>query len=277
MKKTPFTRITILAAVSQLAKAGTRAEFDQSLMWLDLDKRIPLGDAKSVAAKWPLLAQEILRDPSREISTPDGPASIGEAAVRMAVAATNQYQATVEKDRFLRALGLDGYVITYGETHPYTPLLRAALPQELALPEIDDEVHQLLKSFGFQEAASHLDQAIDAHTRGDWAAANAQIRTYLESLFTSIAKHLRPHESEGKTFENIRQLLGEIDFFSKERNEWTSKGDGYINGLFKMLHTEGSHPGVSDEERSTFRLHLVLVTSRTFLRRVVLGKQGMPY
>lgn len=111
-------------------------------------------------------------------------------------------------------------------------------------------------------------------TRGDWAAANAQIRTYLESLFTSIAKHLRPQESEGKTFENIRQLLGEIDFFSKERNEWTPKGDGYINGLFKMLHTEGSHPGVSDEERSTFRLHLVLVTSRTFLRRVVLGKQA---
>ena len=34
----------------------------------------------------------------------------------------------------------------------------------------------------------------------------------------------------------------------------------------KMLHTHGSHPGLSDEDHSTFRLHLVLVSARTFLR-----------
>jgi hypothetical protein len=278
MRQTPFTRITIIAAVEQFASVGSRADFDKSLMRLDVDQRIPLGDARSVSAKWPLLAQEILRDPSRVISTPDGPMSIGEAAVRLAVAATQQLQATTEKDRFLRALGLDGYVVTFDENPPHRPLLRASLPAELALPAVDDEVHQLLKTFRFQVAAAHLDQAIDAHTRGDWAAANAQIRTYLESLFTDIAHQLRPQEAaEAKSFENIRQLLGEIGFFSKERNEWTPKGDGYINGLFKMLHTEGSHPGLSDEERSTFRLHVVLVTSRTFLRRLALGKQGLPH
>ena len=52
------------------------------------------------------------------------------------------------------------------------------------------------------------------------------------------------------------------------RNEWTQDGKNYINGLFKMLHTEGSHPGLSDEDHCTFRLHLVLVTTRTFLRRL---------
>jgi len=35
-----------------------------------------------------------------------------------------------------------------------------------------------------------------------------------------------------------------------------------------MLHTEGSHPGLSDDDRSTFRLHLILITARTFLRRL---------
>ena len=35
-----------------------------------------------------------------------------------------------------------------------------------------------------------------------------------------------------------------------------------------MLHTDGSHPGLSDEEHSTFRLHIVLVTAPTFLRRL---------
>ena len=35
-----------------------------------------------------------------------------------------------------------------------------------------------------------------------------------------------------------------------------------------MLHTERSHPGLSDEDHCTFRLHVVLVTARTFLRRL---------
>ena len=41
-----------------------------------------------------------------------------------------------------------------------------------------------------------------------------------------------------------------------------------VNGLFKMLHTEGSHAGLSDVEHSTFRMQLVLVTARIFLRRL---------
>lgn len=36
----------------------------------------------------------------------------------------------------------------------------------------------------------------------------------------------------------------------------------------QMLHTEGAHPGLSDEDHSTFRLHIVLVTARIFLRRL---------
>lgn len=45
----------------------------------------------------------------------------------------------------------------------------------------------------------------------------------------------------------------------------------YVNGLFKMLHTHGSHPGLSDEDHCTFRLDVVLVTTRTFLRRLRQG------
>lgn len=48
----------------------------------------------------------------------------------------------------------------------------------------------------------------------------------------------------------------------------TTDGKSFVSGLFKMLHSDGSHPGLSDEDYSTFRLHLVLVTSRTFLHRL---------
>ena len=47
-----------------------------------------------------------------------------------------------------------------------------------------------------------------------------------------------------------RALLAQIGFLSVSRNEWTGDGKNYVNGLFKMLHTEGSHPGLSDEGHS---------------------------
>jgi hypothetical protein len=147
--------------------------------------------------------------------------------------------------------------------------LRVALPEEVSLPAVDDEVHQLLKHFDFHTPLGHLEQAVEAHTRGDWAAANAQLRTFLESLFDHIARHIKgPEATKNLTSENCRALLGAVGFLATDRNEWTTDGKNYINGIFKMLHTEGSHPGLSDEDHSTFRLHVVLVTARTFLRRL---------
>lgn len=64
------------------------------------------------------------------------------------------------------------------------------------------------------------------------------------------------------------QRLAARGFLSINRNEWTSDGKHYLNGLFKMLHADGSHPGLSDEDHSTFRLHLALITGRTLLRRL---------
>ncbi|WNO54117.1 hypothetical protein [Stakelama saccharophila] len=67
-------------------------------------------------------------------------------------------------------------------------------------------------------------------------------------------------------------MLANKGFLATDRNEWTQDGKNFINGLFKMLHTDGSHPGLSDEDHSTFRLHLVIVSARTFLRRLTYGQ-----
>jgi hypothetical protein len=88
-------------------------------------------------------------------------------------------------------------------------------------------------------------------------------------LFDDIARHCGgADKTAALTSENRRQLLATLGFLAVDRNEWTQDGKNYINGLFKMLHTDGSHPGLSDEDHSTFRLHVVLVTARTFLRRL---------
>jgi hypothetical protein len=69
-------------------------------------------------------------------------------------------------------------------------------------------------------------------------------------------------------------LLAQQGFLSQARNEWRQDGKGFIQGLFKLLHTQGSHPGLSDEDDSAFRLHVVLVTARSYLRRLATAVPG---
>lgn len=268
MKAYPFTRPTIVAAIEFLGAALTQAKFDQVIVRLELDNDIALASPKSVTAKSALLAQVITRRATQIVTTVDGKMTLAEAAVRIAVEMSAPAYGNSEQASFLHGLALDGYVVSWDE-YSRAPLLRAALPEEVDLPATDDEVHQLLKHFNFIVPTGHLDQAIEAHTRGDWAAANSQTRSFLEGLLSDIALHLDPQKiSQQTSSENHRAFLAERSFLSKDRNEWTTDGKSYINGLFKMLHTDGSHPGLSDEDHSTFRLHLALITGRTFLRRL---------
>lgn len=91
------------------------------------------------------------------------------------------------------------------------------------------------------------------------------LRDRLVGLEISLIDLLKGQSSSA---ENCRALLAERGFLSKDRNEWTADGKNFLNGLFKMLHTDGSHPGLSDEDHSTFRLHLALITGRALLRRL---------
>jgi hypothetical protein len=271
MRITPFSRPTIIAAV-ECVDLHTQGRFDQMVLRLGLENDIPQGGNVSVTKKSALLGRVVLQKPAYEIVTVDGKVTLAEAVVREAVQLTRRDTMVPQHIVLLRGLARDGFVVTWDE-HGVAPNLRAALPGEIDLPATDDEVHQLLKYLQFHTPLGHLDQALEAHTRGDWAAANSQLRTFLEGLFDEIARAIRPSEAgQSTSAENRRALLAGAGFFAADRNEWTQDGKNYINGLFKMLHTEGSHPGLSDEDHSTFRLHVVLVTARTFLRRLRYGK-----
>lgn len=64
-----------------------------------------------------------------------------------------------------------------------------------------------------------------------------------------------------------RARLAALGFLSRDLNEWSDNGLGYLNGLIKRLHPHGSHPGLSDADDCTFRLHSVLLAARLFLVR----------
>jgi hypothetical protein len=162
-----------------------------------------------------------------------------------------------------RALARDGFTVEGGG-------LRRTLPEMLDLPRADDEVHLLLGQYGFQTSKTHLDQGIAAHVRGEWEGANGQFRTFIEGLFDEIAKYFAQGEAVGETSERRRQWLASRapPFFMAGLNEWNGQGTGFMQVFFRRLHPAGPHPGLSDEEDCTFRLHLVILVARLVLRRI---------
>ena len=162
---------------------------------------------------------------------------------------------------FHHSLRRDGFTIIDGA-------LRRTLPVSLKLPEAENEIIRLLNKHGFAVAKGHLDQAFTAHTNGHWASANSQIRSFLEGLLDAIAEKIDPSAAALPSGQARRTKLAKHDFLSRELNEWSDQGFGFINGLVKRLHPHGSHPGLSDEDDSTFRRYTVLLTTRSLLVRL---------
>jgi hypothetical protein len=255
-------------AAGEMLERHTQASFDQMILRLGLENEISASTGLSVAKKCGLVGRIIVQRTAQVIQTVEGSMTLGEAVVREAVQLLNLQFENPIQTAFLRGLARDGYVVELDERRK-NPKLRAALPDEIDLPASDNEVYELLRLYQFVVPKGHLDQAIEAHTRGDWAACNSQLRTFIESLFDEIARKVQPAKAaQLVSSENRRAMLAEVGFLATDRNEWSSDGKNFVNGLFKMLHTDGSHPGLSDEDHSTFRLHVVLVTARTFLRRL---------
>lgn len=171
-----------------------------------------------------------------------------------------------ERPDIINSLSKDGYTIADGT-------LTSLLPDSINLPEKQDEIFTLLDTFEFSTSKGHLNQAIDAYTRSNWAGANGQLRTYVESLFDDFAYKLGTESNPTPTTNshNRRLFLSQLNppFFNPGLNEWLpGNTKDFIQGFWSRLHPTGSHPGLSDEEDCTFRLHLVLLTSHHFLRRL---------
>jgi hypothetical protein len=162
---------------------------------------------------------------------------------------------------FVRALELDGFTVS-------GRVLRRLLPVDLGLPTVQSEIERLLEKHGLTTPRGHLTEALDAHARGSWAAANSQIRTFLDALLDEIAVKLDLTAAVMSSGQARRTKLAALGFLSRDLNEWDDKGLGFVNGLAKRLHPKGSHPGLSDDDDSTFRLHVVLLTARLLLARL---------
>ena len=150
--------------------------------------------------------------------------------------------------------------------------LRRMLPEDmpgLDFREAESEVAALLKKHKFTVAQGHLEQATSAFQRGEWAAANSQLRSFFEDYLNRVADELG--FGKQNTIKDKREFLGRVEppFLLASYNEWNANTQKpqYVQGLWSRMHPEGSHPGLSEEEDATFRLQISLVTARLFLRR----------
>lgn len=146
----------------------------------------------------------------------------------------------------------------------------------LDVREAKSEVEELLERHAFATAKGHLDQAMSAFHRGEWASANGALRNFYEGYLNAIAERLGCSQSE--TSAAKRDFLGTLQppFLLSEYNEWNAGGKGqmYVQGLLNRMHPHGGHPGLSEEEDATFRLQVILITARLFLRRLDQRKSG---
>ena len=258
-----FSRRTILAAVDMLPEWNSHARVDRFALEHGLEEIVVGG---SLAAKGLALSRFLIQNPEAENEDGENLTNVvvGYFVQKAIDNATPGYQREFHYESFQqqygalnRSLERDGFTAEDGH-------LRRALPAVLDLPAADDEVHVLLDRYAFDIPKGHLDQGITAHARGDWAAANAQFRPFIESLFDSIAEHLAAGAALPPTSHQRRIWLANRNppFFLPELNEWNGQGHGFFEGFFRRLHPAGAHPGLSDEEDSTFRLHLIVFVYR---------------
>jgi hypothetical protein len=262
-----FSRRTVLAATDVVAN-WSHSSLDRFALEHGLENVMQAGSRANRAMN---LARHLIQNPDAQ--NEDGANLVDfvvSEIVNGAIASSGiGYPRQFSMDEFRsnfaalqRGLERDGFTVDDGT-------LRRALPQALDLPAADDEVHSLLTSLGFLVPLGHLDQGIAAHSRGDWAAANGQFRSFIESLFDCLAEHLNGgRQGIPDTGNQRRQWLANRGFFSTQLNEWDGQGHGFIEAFFRRLHPAGAHPGLSDQDDSTFRLHAVLLVARLLLRRV---------
>jgi hypothetical protein len=127
---------------------------------------------------------------------------------------------------------------------------------------VTDEVTWIendLEHRGWKTAAGHYRQAIDAFASGNWASANSQLRAFFED-FVRQAGGLPPSGGTGQVQKAFDAL--------QAANKLVEGEQQFGKDMWKLLHAHGSHPGLSDQDESRFRLLALTGYARFLLNRI---------
>lgn len=253
-----FSPNTIVLAL-ELIEGWSHPQIDNLLIRYQIEKIAPIS-AGSKANRINLLAKFLVTDPPQK--GPLGGGLVFELLEEI-IQDCHQHGYSIST-RLARSLAVDGFSLNHDSR--LISILPIATPVAGQVTIVDT----LLTKFSFTTSAGHLAQALSAHARGDWAAANSQARTFFESLFDEIAIKLGV-PSTSTSSHSRKEYLAKLTppFIDPALNEWDfTKKDGFVQGSWSRLHPTGSHPGLSDEDDSTFRIQLVYLIAHRFLKRL---------
>ncbi|NYT60246.1 hypothetical protein H0A65_15095 [Alcaligenaceae bacterium] len=286
---TEFNRMTIVAAAEVIAFFKSHSDMEVMEIQWDIDGRVEKSNKSSRLGSWVKLAcsDEII------VMAENGRISLARAIVEEAIKMPRMPRGPKDISdswrKLIAGLRFDGFEIKENETREdgslfpkitKVPMLTRMLPKDiqgLDFREAEDEVSVLLSEFGFNTAKGHLEQAVSAFKRGEWSSANGELRNFFENYLNEIADALGYSGKDDSKLK--RDFLGGADaaFLSTEYNEWNSNNQKpqYVQGLMSRMHPHGGHPGLSEEEDATFRLQIMLITARLFLRRFKQRKDNL--
>ena len=138
MRANPFTRPTTIAAMALLKKQN-QASFDQMVLRLCLENEVSPNSDVSLLKKCGLIGRIVVERPLQIVETIDGNVTLSEAVIREAVKLIEPGLDCSDQTDFLRGLARDGYTISIDDNGKNSTL-RMALPNEIDLPETDNEV-----------------------------------------------------------------------------------------------------------------------------------------
>jgi hypothetical protein len=254
-----FSRTTIIKIVDAL-RLQFQAEVDKFALEFGLEDVI---SGSSIKEKNVSIMRYLIKN--FQAKAPNG-TLLAQAIIEHLVLTYCQYYDPAELfPELVNSLDHDGYNLDRNG-------LRAKLPSELPLVKEENELINVLDRYGYSVAKGHYEQAVAAHTRGDWAASNSQLRSFVEEFFNRVAEIMVPGSySSGH---QCQQALAKIGFFQSDLNEWLDDGKGFVQGFWRRLHSQGSHPGLSEKEDSTFRMHIVIVVLHYFAKRLDAQQKG---
>lgn len=257
-----FSRATIMDVMFLLRDMNTHATLDTFSFRYGLDE-IAVGS--SLNQKVLAAAKYLINNPQTHGVLSDNLMfEIVEHVINNAVPASlhfdSETQEFVNYPQLRRLLLKDGFIIKDAK------LIRT-FETDIDFNKNETLLESLLNKHNLHIAKGHYDQANNAFNRGDWAACNSQLRSYVEELVNKLAEKITGNSPTDSQQARITLSKCTPPIFYKALNEWLDNGTGYFETFWKRLHPHGSHPGLSDEDDSIFRLNLVQISTLEILRR----------
>ena len=252
-----FSRPTIIKLVNAL-NLQTHAEVEKFALEFALENEI---SGSYIKEKEATIMRYLIQNPNA--TAPNGTPLV-QAIIEHIISSFSGYSEPAERfPELVNSLDHDGYILDRMG-------LRRKLPNQIPIATQESELIELLNRFNLAVAKGHYEQAVAAHARGAWAAANAQLRSFVEELFDRIAEAIVPGNFSSS--HERRVALSKAGFLKSELNEWTDDGKGFFQGFWRRLHPQGSHPGLSEKDDCTFRLHIVIVAMHYIVKRFAAQK-----